>query len=92
MYTIEGKNFKVFTQTISTDWAEIDLPGRVYSLLFKARSTTPVLYLKRHDDDTDYITVPAGDAVYIGVGMDADNHFYLKSDTNPTVVEFLYTE
>ena len=92
MYQIEGKNFKVFTQIISTDWAEIDLPGKIYSILMKARTAAPVLTIKRYDADTDYLTIPAGESLSIGLSMDADNHFYLKSDTNPTVVEFLYTE
>jgi len=92
MYSIEGKNFKVFTQTIGTDWAEIDLPGKIYSILLKARSTTPVLTIKRYDADTDYLTIPAGESLSIGLSMDADNHFFLKSNTASTVVEFLYTE
>lgn len=92
MYTIEGKNFKVFTQTIGTDWAEIDLPGRIFSVLLKARSATPVLNIKRLDTDTDFFTIPAGESLSMGIAMDADNHFYMKSDTAATVVEFLYTE
>lgn len=90
MYGIEGNTFETYNQVIGTSWAEIDPPGKFYGMLIKARETAATLYIKRKDTDTDYFTIPAGESLSLKVTSDEDNHFYMKSDTNPTTVEVLF--
>lgn len=90
MYSIEGNTFTVTNQNlVANTLAEIDPPGNFYGVLIKARSTTAVLQIQRLDTDTQYMTIPAGGSLSLKITMDADNHFYVKSDID-AVVELMW--
>lgn len=87
---IEGKTFTVTNQPLPANTlVEIDPPGGFDGVLIKARSASAVVQIFRLDTDTAYLTIPAGSSLDLKVAMDADNHFYLKSDIE-TVAELMW--